>query len=193
MDEGTLLELRVEVWKQTVEVQEHFNDLELRTRNLCVTLVGALFGAIGLSEKGAVNIEFLGHALPFSILLTFVALPVIFAFWLMDRGYHRLLVASVEQGRAMEKDLVAVVPELGLTEKIKLGSPIPVLDRKFDSTMRLDTFYYTLAAIASVALLGETVQDARVFAGGIAFVFLLFLCRLLSCPPIDESGSSPSA
>jgi hypothetical protein len=41
----------IEAWKQTIQVQQHFNDLELRIRNYAITLLGALFGVAAYAFK----------------------------------------------------------------------------------------------------------------------------------------------
>lgn len=46
-----LLEQAVDAWKQTVQVQEHFNDIELRIRNFAITLLLATLGAAGVAMK----------------------------------------------------------------------------------------------------------------------------------------------
>ena len=58
IDEGLRLKLPgdeyrpiIDVWKTTIEVQQHFNDLELRIRSFAVTLVVAVFGAVALAVK----------------------------------------------------------------------------------------------------------------------------------------------
>jgi phosphoglycolate phosphatase-like HAD superfamily hydrolase len=45
------LSLVVESWKQTVEVQQHFNDLELRIRNFAITILFASVGGAGFAAK----------------------------------------------------------------------------------------------------------------------------------------------
>jgi cobalamin synthase len=185
IDDAELLEQRVEMWKQTVETQQHFNDLELRIRNLCVTLVGAMFGAVGLSAKNAVNVQLLGQPVPFAALIACASIPIIGAFWLMDRGYHRLLYAAVEHGRAIERKLEALVPESGLAERIKALSPIPFFGNKFDSRMRLDTFYFLLVCIAVLALTGLIAPDARWLGAALCVLSLVYLARLMHCDAIN--------
>lgn len=44
-------ELGLEVWKATLEVQRHFNDLGLRVRSLAITVLGAFMAAAGYAFK----------------------------------------------------------------------------------------------------------------------------------------------
>ena len=41
----------LETWKKTVDVQKHFNDLQLRVRNYSIVLIGAMIAAIGFTFK----------------------------------------------------------------------------------------------------------------------------------------------
>jgi hypothetical protein len=41
----------IEIWKKTVDVQQHFNDLEMRIRNYAITVLGALLGFSGYLWK----------------------------------------------------------------------------------------------------------------------------------------------
>ena len=39
----------LEVWKTTVDVQKHFNELELKIRNFAITVVGAFLAAFAIT------------------------------------------------------------------------------------------------------------------------------------------------
>lgn len=47
----------IEVWKKTVDVQQHFNDLELRIRNFAISLLVAVVGAAALVTKENIAIR----------------------------------------------------------------------------------------------------------------------------------------
>ncbi|MEM1398025.1 MAG: hypothetical protein AAGH38_11345, partial [Pseudomonadota bacterium] len=53
--------LLLSAWKQTVDVQMHFNDLELRIRNFAFVLTGAFLalGGYALRDGGQIAIAFL--------------------------------------------------------------------------------------------------------------------------------------
>jgi hypothetical protein len=102
----------VEVWKKVVEVQQHFNDLELRIRNYALTVLGGLFAVIGFAIKEHVN----GWGLVGILVATLVLL---YAFYFMDRHwYHRLLLGSVSHGSFIENRYRRTFPEIGLTTAI---------------------------------------------------------------------------
>jgi len=45
------LEQRVEIWKTIIDVQKHFNELELRIRNFAILALGAILGAVRQGMK----------------------------------------------------------------------------------------------------------------------------------------------
>jgi hypothetical protein len=119
------LKLTVDIWKKTVEVQQHFNDLELRIRNFALTLlVGILGGTAFAIQQG-----FYVPAGPYRVSLATLLLLVGFVSWLgfyvLDRHwYHRLLVGSVEHGQRVEAAFANTLPELGLAHAISQASHI---------------------------------------------------------------------
>lgn len=108
----------VEMWTQTVAVQQHFNDIEWRIRGLALTAATFSVGAAGL----AVNT---GHALPGAVILG-VGLVLWYAFYFVDRyWYHPLLVAAVVQGHLVEDKIEGIgLAGVSLTKSISAGSPI---------------------------------------------------------------------
>ena len=47
--------LLLEVWKQCVDVQMHFNDMEMKIRSLAVTVITAISGAIPIKASIIIN------------------------------------------------------------------------------------------------------------------------------------------
>jgi HAD superfamily hydrolase (TIGR01549 family) len=133
----------VQAWKKTVDVQQHFNDLEMRIRNIALTVTAAIIGAIGLG----VSQPNLAAAYPwYSSLLAGSALGLWIAFYFMDRRwYHRLLYGAVRHGEFIEQRCRIVLPELQLTKTISQQSPSQKLGRVFHSTDKLDIFYGLVA------------------------------------------------
>ncbi|MBI4589937.1 MAG: HAD family hydrolase [Candidatus Rokubacteria bacterium] len=142
----------IDVWKKVVDVQQHFNDLELRVRNLALTGLVALVGFAGFVLRERVGLVAFGIAVPLASLVLLAGLPIIFAFWLMDRfWYHRLLYGAVTHGREIEQRARLVLPELGLTDAIGRASPIRVWRWELRSPRRIDLFYAALALTLVVA------------------------------------------
>src|SRR3546814_2906700 len=44
-------ENRIEIWKTIIDVQKHFNELEMRIRNVAVTVLAAFLAAAGFTMK----------------------------------------------------------------------------------------------------------------------------------------------
>jgi phosphoglycolate phosphatase len=121
----------IEVWKKVVDVQQHFNDLELRIRNYALTLFTAIVAGIGLLEKEKIRLSLIGSDIPASTLLGFAGILTLVAFWYMDRyWYHKLLLGAVKQGQYIETINAGVLPELGLTTSIGKSSPQIISYRK---------------------------------------------------------------
>lgn len=143
----------IEVWKKTVEVQEHFNDLELRIRNFAITVLGAVLSGTALSLKEGLAVSLAHRKLPLAVLLMLVALITWLAFYFMDRlWYHRLLYGAVAHGLRIEERLALVLPDIGLTHSIGDASPIKLWKWKIKTTAKMDLFYLTIAGILTLLL-----------------------------------------
>lgn len=137
-------EAQIEVWKKIVDVQQHFNDLELRIRNFALIVTGAFLGLGGYAIKdgGFVNIG--GHNISSAALIVGASLLPLVAFYLMDRlWYHRLLDGAVHAGISAESELNTLGVVVGLGAKISQTSPfiLPFFKLKVHSRHKMDGFY----------------------------------------------------
>jgi hypothetical protein len=115
----------LEVWKITIDVQKHFNELGLRVRSIAVTVLGAFLAAAGYALKEHSKVDFFGEQVSLTGTILLGALICWAAFFVMDRlWYHRLLKAAVSHGRTVENILEGSVPGIGLTGAIDEASPI---------------------------------------------------------------------
>lgn len=111
----------IDLWKQTVEVQQHFNDLEWRIRGLALTAATFALGASAVAAKDGTR--FFGVSLGSGVLLA--GLILWFGFYFVDRyWYHPLLIGSVKHGEKLEDELRAYLPQAGLTKDITAASHI---------------------------------------------------------------------
>lgn len=118
-------------WQKSVDVQQHFNDIELKIRSLAITLMGAFFGAAGFIVKEGLELTILGLKLPAAGCLLLTALPVWLAFYMMDRfWYHRLLVGAVKHGIALEKELNRLSIPIALADSIGKESPVTIFRKR---------------------------------------------------------------
>jgi len=141
------LPAQVEIWKKIVDVQQHFNDLELRIRNFALIVTGAFIGLGGYAIKDGGFARVLGFHISVAGLVVSCSLLPLLAFYLMDRlWYHRLLDGAVKAATPVE----ARLRELGLTvdlgEEISRASPFAVCGRKVRSKHKMDWFYGIIAA-----------------------------------------------
>jgi hypothetical protein len=114
----------VDVWKTIVEVQQHFNDISMRTRSMFVTILLALFASIAflLDKKSVLTICSL--RIPFVILMPLFGLVGTYLFYFIDRHwYHRLLKGAEKHAMEIEQKYKSEMPELSLSEAIGKESP----------------------------------------------------------------------
>lgn len=114
----------VEMWKNTVEVQKHFNDLELRIRNFAITVLIGVFTISAFAMEKGLHVDFGTARVPLATLLLLCGLLAWMAFWSMDRfWYHELLLAAVRHGHAIEQALSCEFPEICLASYISKEMP----------------------------------------------------------------------
>lgn len=131
----------VEIWKAALEVQKHFNDLELRIRNFAVTLLVAVLGATAFSLKEHYEVSMFGLNFPLAVAVLLAGILGWLAFFFMDRyWYHNLLLGSVFHTLRIEQSMNERAP-LGLS--VEIGKQSPVHCGKFEvhSSEKIDLFY----------------------------------------------------
>lgn len=137
---------QVEVWKKIVEVQQHFNDLELRIRNFTLVLTGAFIGLGGYTIKDGGSVMLFGVRISVAGLVVCSSLLPLLAFYLMDRlWYHRLLFGAVSAGYPVEGRLRDLGLKIDLVGEISRASPFQFFGRAVHSKHKMDGFYGILA------------------------------------------------
>jgi len=140
---------QIEIWKKIVDVQQHFNDLELRTRNFALVVTGAFLGLGGYAIKDGGIINAFGFEVSIAGLVVFSAIFPLFAFYFMDRlWYHRLLDGAVRAGIDAESALKDLGYKVDLGSKISELSPFTLwlTKKKIHSKTKMDIFYLMLVA-----------------------------------------------
>jgi FMN phosphatase YigB (HAD superfamily) len=155
--ESHYIDQKIELWKVTVETQQHFNTLQLQIRNYVITLFLAILTAIGYTVKEHMFVSIFGFTTSIATLACIAGLFIVLAFYYMDWGYHQLLIGSVAHGRELENSIKKNITEAGLAAAIKNSSS----GNKFlgifktNSTTRLHTFYWLLFfALVGAGILG---------------------------------------
>lgn len=139
---------QIEIWKKIVDVQQHFNDLELRIRNFALIVTGAFLGLGGYAIKDAGVVILFGLEVSIAGLVVVSAIFPLAAFYFMDRlWYHRLLDGSVYAGIEAETALKDLGYKVDLGSKIKHHSPFKLWFTKkmIRSATKMDLFYAILA------------------------------------------------
>ncbi|EKM97164.1 hypothetical protein C211_04165 [Stutzerimonas degradans] len=143
------VEVKLELWKKTIEVQMHFNELEMKIRNFAILLISAFVGGAGLALKDGLNITRLDISL--ASVLFFCAAFLTMVFYAADRfWYHPLLLGSVKHAMTIEQSLTADgYPESSLTTAVGNASAISVwpTSYKIRSSKKIAVFYISMAVI----------------------------------------------
>ncbi|MDQ1179198.1 hypothetical protein [Rhodococcus sp. SORGH_AS_0301] len=109
----------IDLWKKTVDVQQHFNDIEWRIRGLALTVATFSIGAAGVAAKDGAKVG----PLSLGTILVLVGLVLWYTFYFVDRAwYHPLLKAAVVQGTNIEDEIKKELPHAGMTAAITAGS-----------------------------------------------------------------------
>lgn len=135
--------LLVEVWKKTIEVQQHFNDLSWRIRALWLTALTFVLGATFLAYREAdpISLGCLGETSP-AFVIPILGIFLWLAFWFVDAlWYHRLLSGSVAEGLRIEKELEGLGFVIRLTQTIGDKSPVSTCFGVMHSKDKLNAFY----------------------------------------------------
>ncbi|MCP9622117.1 hypothetical protein NMK54_18375 [Nocardia otitidiscaviarum] len=151
----------LEMWKKTIEVQQHFNDIEWRIRGLAMTVLTFAFGAAAVAAKDSTVVKVFGHSIQLSSIVLFLGFVLWMSFYFVDKvWYHRLLTGAVQHGLDLEQQLRIHLPQAGLTGQIGKSSPQEVRfffawKKEVHSTGKLRLFYTIGGAallIAAIAL-----------------------------------------
>jgi hypothetical protein len=161
MDEAVKLQL--EAWKTTVQVQQHFNDIELKIRGLALTVLTAVLGAAALAVRDGTEIEVFGLDIKLGAAVLGAGLIAWVAFYFVDQvWYHRLLIGAVRHAETLEDLLEPNVPGVRLSHSISAASPYEVewgawrakVRFTLHSSHKLRLFYGVVAGLLAVLVLG---------------------------------------
>jgi hypothetical protein len=149
----------LEMWKQTVTVQQHFNELCWKIRGLALTALTFTLGAASLTASTSnrpAAIPFWGYDVEGPAIILLVGVVIWLAFFFIDANwYHKLLKASVDHAASLEDELQHYIPEAGLTGRISAASPsrLWLTHIELRSTHKLRLYYWVVTAVlAGLAL-----------------------------------------
>lgn len=177
----------LELWKESVGVQMHFNDIGWRIRALALTVLTFTLGALGFAYVNTTSITIAGWSVSPAVAVPFIGVGLWIAVWFADRGwFHKLLYGAVREGTRLEKALTANGVEAHLGGYIGEESPIrfyryqskkdrraglPKAQRMFrgkglqwHSGTKLNLFYWIGIVLLVVPVVGIIVLGPRVEA-----------------------------
>ena len=177
----------LEVWRVTIDVQKHFNDLSMRVRNFAITVLGALLAAAGYALKDGTTVTLLNRSFSVTAWILSAALICWFAFYFMDlHWYHRLLRGAVKHGKQVELGLESQIPNIGLTHTIAAASPVYGLS----ALQRLAIFYGLIGSVLVVGVLAAF--HAKAWQCVVSGALLLLAAGLTVLRPRTRGRENPA-
>jgi hypothetical protein len=128
----------LELWKKTIDVQQHFNEIQWKIRGLALTAVTFTLGAAALAARDATTVDLhfslfgwhFTEPLPRMIIFAGLVLWLMFGF-VDGLWYHQFLKGAVYHGSDLEDELrEAGLPKAGLSKRITFASQVTLLQRK---------------------------------------------------------------
>ena len=141
----------IEIWKKVVDVQQHFNQIEIQIRNFALTVTGAIMAAGGITFRDGLTAKLFGMDVSLSLGLAVIAAAVWGGFWFMDRHwYHRMLKGAVDHAASLESRFQSSIPEIGLGKSISAASPLNIFGISLNSNKKINLFY----GIGAIVIIG---------------------------------------
>lgn len=78
------LKCNIEIWKKVIDVQQHFNSIEMQIRNFAVTILAGILAAAGLALRNPKNISIFNLSISSASAILFGGIIVLFSFYFMD-------------------------------------------------------------------------------------------------------------
>ncbi|MFB9080229.1 HAD family hydrolase [Flavobacterium procerum] len=109
----------ISIWSDIVKVQQHFNDIGLRIRNLALTAFTFIIATLGYIIKENIAFTIAGYEVNGITVFSFIGGVIIMCFFFMDRyWYHKFLLGAVNQATIIENKWHKIIPEIGLSNSI---------------------------------------------------------------------------
>ena len=138
----------ISIWSDIVKVQQHFNDIALRIRNLSLTAFTFIIATLGYIIKENIYFQFGTLEINAISIISFIGSLIIWCFLFMDKNwYHRYLIGASKQASFIESKWEEILPELGLSNSISKESSFKFLRIDLNSNKRFRFFYYPLITV----------------------------------------------
>lgn len=131
---------QLEVWKEVLRVQQHFNDLGMRVRALMVTIITLVLGATGVVYANSTAMRWGPWTVSLAAMVPLLGLVPTWALWRLDaRWYHVLLGSAVDEAKRLEDELQQ------LNVHVRVGRRVRTLHLRARSNLHV--FYGTFATV----------------------------------------------
>lgn len=149
------LKCNLDAWKKIIDVQQHFNTIEMQIRNFAVTILAGIIAAAGLALREPRSVTIFKLTLSSASALLLAGIIVLISFYFMDRWwYHRLLQGAVKSGELLENELKKTLPNMGMSQKIREESHIKIYNYELTSNRKIDIFYGIIILFLLLAAVG---------------------------------------
>ncbi|TDX11304.1 HAD family hydrolase [Flavobacterium sp. S87F.05.LMB.W.Kidney.N] len=167
-----LLPTVVSIWSDTVKVQQHFNDIGLRIRNLSLTAFTFIIATLGYIIKENLIFNVGNYEIKAVSLIALIGALIIWCFLFMDKNwYHKYLVGASIQASCIENKWNKLLPELNLSTSISKQSTYQYYFVNFksfkkfgvtlNSNKRFRFFYYPLIGVLLVFSFASFFMDSN--------------------------------
>ena len=166
-------ELAFKAWEKTIDVQQHFNELEMTIRNFAITLFAGVVGAIFLCVKDGLEIQLeiltLSVTIPVATLVGFVGAGAWLMFYVMDQHWYHVFLKAAGVSCQEHRGALGCAVSGDRTRIPGSRRPAPsrcrdgqsASRRTWTSTQRLRGFYYVGADRARPARTGRVGRGGR--------------------------------
>jgi len=145
---------QIEYWKHGINVTLHFNDMCIRLRVLCLTVLATFFAGAAISMAQYPNgvAPLFGLHVHISAVLYFIAFVFVGSLWFLDQAYYyRMLITSVENSEHVEPRLRPVLS--GLVEGEMITEALTsAITRRWSRTIA-NVFYGAQVGLCCLMLL----------------------------------------
>lgn len=164
-----LLPIVISTWSKIVDVQQHFNDISLKIRNLYLTVFTFIITGLGFVLKENIIVHLFNFNIKLEFLFCLIGALIMNSFYLMDKyWYHKFLIGAGKQASLIENKWYKKFRELGLSNSISKESnyvrtykifKIPLFSVKSNSTSRFSHYYkpsiFLLLALGLIFQFGD--------------------------------------
>jgi FMN phosphatase YigB (HAD superfamily) len=113
----------ISTWSKVVDVQQHFNDIALKIRNLFLTVFTFIVAGLGYILKENIIIQIFEYKIKLAFLFCLLGALIMYSFYLMDKyWYHKFLIGASKQAGFIEDKWHKQFNELGLSNSISKES-----------------------------------------------------------------------